>query len=193
MMTIMRYPECHKEETRERIVRAAAAAFRRGGLSGASIPALMKEAGLTHGGFYGYFRDRDALVAEAIATAASDTAEGAFADELPLAETLRRYLSESHVAHPEEGCVVAALGSEGGHQPRPVRRAFAEVARGLLGLVEKKLRPGRASRAPSDDALRIASTMVGAVILARLVDDDALAGRILRAARASHATKGRSC
>ena len=126
------------------IVRAAASALRRGGLSGVSIPELMKQVGLTHGGFYGYFHDRDALVAEAIRSAATDTAQGAFADELPFAETLRKYLSEAHVAHPEQGCVVAALGSEGGHQaPEPVRGAFAAVARGLIGLVEKKLHPRR--------------------------------------------------
>ncbi len=182
-MIVMRYPESHKAEVRERIVRAAATALRRDGLSGVSIPALMKRAGLTHGGFYGYFRDRDALVAEAVMSAASDTSNGAFADALPLAETLRRYLSEGHVAHPEEGCVVAALGSEGAHQPAPVRRAFAEVARGLLGLVEKKLHPERPARALSEDALRLAATMVGAVVLARLVDDEALANRILKAAR----------
>jgi TetR/AcrR family transcriptional repressor of nem operon len=186
MMTIMRYPEGHKAETRERIIRAAAAAFRRSGLEGVSIPALMKDAGLTHGGFYGYFRDRDTLVAEAILRAASDTANGAFADDLPLKETLRRYLSVGHVAHPEQGCVVAALGSEGSHQPARVRRAFAEVVQGLLKRVEKKLHPARPARKPSDDALRLAATMVGAVILARLVDDDALATRILGAARDSH-------
>lgn len=187
MMGIMRYPEGHKEEMRARIVAAAAAALRRDGVSGVSIPDLMKQVGLTHGGFYGYFRDRDALVAEAIRVAAEETSQRVFADELALDETLRKYLSEAHVAHPELGCVVAALGSEGSHQPAAVRRAFAEVARGLVDLVDGKLQDGRAQRAPSDEALRLASTMVGAVVLARLVEDDALAARLLRAARASGA------
>lgn len=186
MMTIMRYPESHKAEVRERIVRAAASALRHKGLSGVSVPALMKEAGLTHGGFYGYFSDRDALVAEAVLSAASDTATGVFAEGVPLGETLRKYLSEGHVAHPEQGCVVAALGSEGAHQSAPVRHAFAEVARGLLRLVEKKLRPKQKAPTPSDDALRLASTMVGAIVLARLVDDPSLSERILHAARAAH-------
>ena len=84
MMSIMRYPESHKAETRERIVRAAATALRKSGLAGVSIPALMKQAGLTHGGFYGYFRDRDELVADAIVSAASDTANGVFAEDLSL-------------------------------------------------------------------------------------------------------------
>lgn len=189
MMVIMRYPESHKAETREKIVRAAAAALRRGGVTGVSIPALMKSAGLTHGGFYGHFSDRDSLVAEAIVQASSDTANGAFAEDRSLVETLRMYLSEDHVSQPEQGCVVAALGTEGSRQPATVRRAFAGVARGLIGLVEDKLRPDalpKARKLPSDDALVLAATMVGAVVLARLVDDDRLAARILRAARASH-------
>lgn len=184
-MYIMRYPEGHKEETRERIVRAASEALRSHGVSGISIPALMKRVGLTHGGFYGYFRDREELVAAAVTCAASETASGVFADGLTLEETLRRYLSEDHVAHPEQGCVVAALGSEGERQSAPVRRSFAEVARGLLGLVERKLHPERGARPPSEEALRLAATMVGAVVLARLVDDEHLGSRILRAARKS--------
>ena len=185
MMVNMRYADGHKDEVRKRIVRVASEALRRGGVSGVSIPALMKRAGLTHGGFYGYFRDRDSLVAEAVRSAGSDTADGVFAEELSLEETLQRYLSEGHVAHPEQGCVVAALGTEGERQPAPVRRAFAEVARGLVGLVEKKLHPGGSSKRMSDEALRLTATMVGAVVLSRLVDDPRLAERILRAARSS--------
>lgn len=182
-MPIMRYPEGHKEAVRERIVGAAAEALRRDGLSGVSIPALMKIVGLTHGAFYAHFESRDELVAEAVLAAAVGTTKGAFADELPLAETLRRYLSPAHLERPEQGCVVAALGTEGRRQPAPVREAFARVARGLLRLVEKKLHPGRPARTVSDEALRLASTMVGAVVLGRLVDDPGLAARILSAAR----------
>ena len=185
MMVIMRYPESHKEETRARIVRAASAALRKDGLAGVSIPALMKRAGLTHGGFYGHFRDRSELAAAAVLSAGTDTANGVFADDLPLEETLQRYLSEGHLAHPEQGCIVAALGTEGERQPAPVRRAFSEAARGLLRLVDKKLHPKATSRAVSDEALRLTATMVGAVVLGRLVDDAPLAKRILVAARNS--------
>ena len=90
----------------------------------------------------------------------------------------------AHVEHPERGCVVATLAAEGARQSKPVRRALAEVARGLLRLVDAKLHPKRrAGTAPSEDALRVAATMVGAVVLARAVDDPRLAARILRAAR----------
>ena len=66
MMHIMRYPEGHKEPVRARIVQAAAFALRAKGLDGVSIPALMKNVGLTHGTFYAHFENRDALVAKAV-------------------------------------------------------------------------------------------------------------------------------
>lgn len=183
-MVIMRYPEPHKELMHERIVRAASGALRRRGITGIGIPALMKEVGLTHGGFYAHFKNRDALVVEAIHSAASDTWNGVLADGKTLAESLRLYLSLGHVQHPEKGCVVAALAAESGRQSKPVRRAFAEVARGLLRLVDAKLHPtDRASADPSETALRVTATMVGAIVLARAVDDAQLAERILRAAR----------
>jgi AcrR family transcriptional regulator len=181
MLLVMRYPEGHKEAVHERIVRAAARALRRNGISGVGIPALMKDAGLTHGGFYAHFRDRDALVAEAIRSAASD---GVLGDEHALREALGRYLSLGHVENPEKGCVIAALAAESPRQAKPVRRAFAEIVRAFLRSLDAKLRPAAPEGSEaSDDALRLASTMVGALVLARAVDDRALAERILQAAR----------
>jgi TetR/AcrR family transcriptional repressor of nem operon len=185
MMLVMRYPEGHKEAVRERIVGAASEALRRDGLASVSIPALMKSAGLTHGGFYAHFENRNALVAAAVLAAGAETARSVFAEALPLEETLKRYVSRVHAEHPERGCVVAALGTDGCRQAPRVRRAFAEVARGLLRLVERKLHPSRSSGTPSEDALRLTATMVGAVVLSRLVNDPDLANRILHAARAS--------
>ena len=184
-MLVMRYPDGHKEAVRDRIVRAASKALRHHGLEGVSIPALMKEVGLTHGGFYSHFANRDELVAEAVRCAGAATAQGAFSDGLRLEETVGRYLSPGHVEHPEEGCVVAALGTDGARQPPQVRAAFADVAAGLLRLVEGKVHPRRPSEPPTDEALVHAATMVGAVVLSRLVRDPALAGRILSAARRS--------
>jgi TetR/AcrR family transcriptional repressor of nem operon len=187
MMFIMRYPEGHKEAVRERIVAAASAALRRQGLSGVSIPELMKSAGLTHGGFYTHFANRDELVAEAIKAAAASTADGVFADDAALKDVLSRYLSMGHVLAPEAGCVVAALGPEGSRQSARVRKAFANAARGLLLLVERRVNPTAKRGKLSEEGLRLAATMVGAVVLARMVDDSALANRILAAARASAA------
>lgn len=189
-MLIMRYPESHKQAVRERILEAAAEELRRHGLSGIGIPALMKRAGLTHGAFYAHFPSRDALVAEAIRTAAAATADDPLADALPLEQSLAHYLSAEHLAHPERGCVIAALGGEGSRQPPPVRSAFAAAARGLLAAIERKLHPRQPAPELSEEALRLASAMVGAVVLARLVDDPALCRRLLDAAATPGPTAG---
>lgn len=179
----MRYPSEHKETVRRRIVAAAASALRRDGVAGISIPALMKAVGLTHGGFYGHFRDREELVAEAVRAAATDTAERVFPRGRSLAATLTRYLSREHVADPGGGCVLAALGTEARHQGPTVSRAFSEIARGFLRLVEETLHSESPPGTLSDEALALASRMIGAVVLARLVRDPALADRILAAAQ----------
>lgn len=179
----MRYPEGHKREVRERIVREASEALKAHGLGSVSIPALMKRVGLTHGGFYAHFESRDELVAEAISAAAAQTGRDVFDEERSLQEVLGVYLSSGHLDHPEMGCVLAALGTEGARQPPPVRRAFADAARGLLRLVEKKLHPRSPEGHLSDEALLRASMMIGAVVLGRLVHDKGLAERILAVAR----------
>jgi TetR/AcrR family transcriptional repressor of nem operon len=185
MMTIMRYEKGHNDAVRARIVAAAARRLRQAGLDGVSIPALMQDAGLTHGAFYVHFKNRDALVEAAVMAAASETEAGVFG-EGDLAEVSDRYLSRAHVQHPEHGCVLAALGSDGVRQPARVRAAFGVVARGFLRLTGEAAHRGRArarAAAPSDETLVRAATMIGAVILARLVADEALAERILAAAR----------
>jgi TetR/AcrR family transcriptional regulator, transcriptional repressor for nem operon len=182
----MRYPDGHKEAVRANILELAAQALRRDGLDGVSIPGLMKAAGLTHGGFYGYFESRDELVAQAVMLAAQQTASRVLSDEaVDLDGMLHAYLSEEHAQHPELGCVVAALGSEAPKQAAPVRRAFAEAARGLLRLVDKQLGSRGRGAQLSDAGLRLAAQMVGAVVLARLVDDSALSRRILSAVKKS--------
>jgi TetR/AcrR family transcriptional repressor of nem operon len=183
MMTIMRFPKEHKARVRQRIVRAAARKLRGSGLEGPSVPALMQEAGLTHGGFYGYFRGRDELVAEAVRQAANETGAGLFGASADLGAVLNAYLSEEHLRRPNAGCVVAALGSDGWRQGKQVRAAFADVAEGLARLVDQKLGPGVPGDAVSDRALAITAQMVGAVVLGRLVADPALAARIVNASR----------
>jgi TetR/AcrR family transcriptional repressor of nem operon len=180
----MRYPAKHKAEIRERIVAEAARALREEGLDAVSVPRLMQRVGLTHGGFYNHFEDRDALVAEAVARAAAETGEGVFeAHEGDAEAVLATYLSPEHVASPGGGCVLAALGGEAAHADSPrVRRAFAAAARGFLAYAQRMISP-TARRRLDDDALVVASQMIGAVVLARLVDDRALATRILASAR----------
>src|SRR5215470_6468724 len=176
----MRYPEGHKEGVSARIVESAARAIRKHGIDGVSIPKLMKLAGLTHGGFYGHFRDRNELIAKAVKHAAGDSV---LAGDGPTAEMFDAYLSKEHALHPEHGCVVAALGAEGARQKGPVRRIFAEIGRGFLRQVQRRLHPEASKEDLSDETLATASRIVGAIVLARLVDDDALAERILVAAK----------
>jgi TetR/AcrR family transcriptional regulator, transcriptional repressor for nem operon len=178
----MRYPNGHNDEVRARIVEIAGRALRKDGLDAVSIPKLMKLAGLTHGGFYVHFKDRDELVAAAVE---ESTRESAFAGDSTLEQAASKYLSQGHVAHPEMGCVIAALGVEGSRQKGKVRRTFAEAARRLLSRVERKLHPESPAGVVSDDTLLKASQMLGAVILARLMQDDTLAARLLASARNS--------
>lgn len=171
---------------RASIVASAARTLRRKGLAGVSVPALMKEAGLTHGGFYVHFQSRDQLVAEAVMAAAEATGKNVLSCEAgDLSRTLELYLSKEHVKHPEAGCVLAALGTEGRTQPAPVRRAFAKAARGFVAHLDEKTVTSPAGAPPSDETLVLASKMIGAVLLARLVDDDQLAARILNAVKES--------
>ena len=179
----MRYPEGHKEEVRGIIVQAAASALRREGLQGISIPALMKKAGLTHGGFYAHFKSRDELVAEAVLAAAEETGSSVLSNPRGLSAVLGTYLSKEHVGNAAAGCVLAALGSEGRRQPTIVRRAFAKAAQGFIRLLEQKRQPQASTAVPSDETLALASSMIGAIVLARLVDDEGLAERILKAVR----------
>lgn len=185
MICIMRYQEGHKAEVRAKIVKVASKALRASGLAGVSIPALMKRVGLTHGGFYAHFEDRDALVAEAIVAAAEQTANSVFAEGKSLDESLSLYLSPEHLTQPAHGCVVAALGADGEKHSAPVRGAFATAARALIARVQKKLDPESDPEQPTDEALVRTATIVGAVVLARLVKDDTLAQRVLAAARAA--------
>lgn len=194
----LRYTAQHRDEARVRIVAAAARAIRERGLAEATIADIMGRAGLTHGAFYHHFADRDALLAEAISAATVDTRERVFADGVDAASMLDMYCSLDHAAAPGEGCVLAALGTEAAHQEAsPVKAAFATAARGFIEHVARALRPAaRGSRRDpgagphaaiprrlDDEALALAARMIGAVVLARLVDDRRLAARILAAAR----------
>jgi TetR/AcrR family transcriptional repressor of nem operon len=179
----MRYSDAHKENVSARIVESASRALRRDGIDAVSIPQIMKTAGLTHGGFYCHFKDRDDLIARAAVHAGQESVlrgDGRAANGVDL------YLSKEHLLHPELGCIVAAVGAEGARQRGPLRRVFAEIGRGFLRLVDRSLHPDAPAkgRRPSDEALATASRIVGAIVLARLVDDDALAERILAAAKA---------
>jgi len=183
-------PRTKKEETRERILRAAARAIRKHGYEGVGVADVMKEAGLTHGGFYAHFESRDALLAAAADQAGAESIENltrGIAAAKPGQELMAlvdTYLSDRHVAAPEQGwgCAIAAAGSEVPRQQAEVRRAASRRIKDLIGLIERQFAEwGRG--AAHDKAMGIAATVVGALVLARAVDDAQLSSRIRKAAR----------
>jgi TetR/AcrR family transcriptional repressor of nem operon len=172
-----------KAETHERIVKAAAAAIRRHGFEGVSVADIMKDAGLTHGGFYAHFDSRETMLAEAL-----DRAGGESLDDLarvtqssrdPLEGVVQSYLSDRHLASPEGGCCLAALGSETRRQSAPVRKAATRRLKELVALIEKQLPP---SDTRHDDALAVLSCLVGAMTMARLTEDASLGRSVRKAA-----------
>lgn len=183
----MRYPDSHKEETRAKLVKAAAAAVRAKGPDGVGVAEIMKDVGLTHGGFYAHFPSKEALVAAAIGEAFDQgrrrfgrlTADltgleafGAFVDS---------YVSMDHRAFPERGCPIATIASDLPRQGAAVRAVFDAGVTSLIDRVANWL--------PGDDEEReglagsLVAEMAGAVALSRAVSDDAMAARFLEQSR----------
>ena len=179
-----RTPGSTKAETHERIVTTAARAIRARGYGGASVADVMKQAGLTHGGFYAHFESRDAMLEEALDCAAAEgrarlTAVAERAEPgCGLEALVASYLSDRHVAHPESGCTLAALGSETARQAPALRKIATRQVNGLAALLTAQM-PGGDTPANRDRALATLSAMVGAIALSRVVDDPALS-RALR-------------
>jgi TetR/AcrR family transcriptional repressor of nem operon len=182
----MRDTNQRKAETRQRIVAAAADLFRQHGIDGVGVDAIMREAGLTHGGFYGHFPSKEALIgavsAEQLARSATRWTDTAA--QLPPQEALNRivtgYLDARYAVQTDHSCVLPALGSELARRPES-RAALTGSIRKMLSALARLL-PKRPA-APDSAAMAALSTMVGAVVLARLSDDKALSEAILTAAR----------
>src|SRR5262252_1734164 len=171
---------------RERVLDAASTLFRKHGFDGVGVADIMKAAGLTHGGFYGQFASKEDLAAEACAHSRTDP-WAAWLDAPPdqrLAGIVRNYLTPRHRDNRTTGCLFAALGSDVGRQPRSVRRAFTERVRAKIDLLRGVV-PGRSAAARRDKAIATLAGLVGALILARAVDDPALSDDILEAAAAT--------
>lgn len=183
----MRYPDSHKEETRARVVKAAAAAVRAKGPDGVGVAEIMKEAGLTHGGFYAHFPSKEALVAAAVGEAFDQgrrrfgrltggltglDALGAFVDS---------YVSMEHRAAPERGCPVATIASDLPRQGPAVRAVFDVGVSKLIGRVAHWLPGDVADR--EGLASSLVAEMAGVVSLSRAVSDDAMAARFLDQSR----------
>ena len=176
-----------KEATHERIVEAAARAIRRSGYGGTGVADIMKDAGLTHGGFYAHFDSREAMLAEAADRAGADTVAtmtrvaSAAPPDQALQAIIRAYLSKAHVEAVETGCAVAALGSEMPRQAPKVRRAATRRIKEMIDLVARQS-PEWGQPGAHERALVTVATAVGALVLARAVDDPKLSDALREAA-----------
>ena len=185
-----------KEATHERIVEAAARAIRRSGYNGTGVADIMKDAGLTHGGFYAHFDSREAMLAEAAdragaeAVAASARIAASAPPQRALSELVRAYLTKAHVQNVETGCPVAALGSEMPRQAPEVRRAATRRIKEMIDLVARQS-PDWGQPDAHERALVTVATMVGALILSRAVDDARLSDA-MREAALKHLVRGRA-
>lgn len=171
---------------RERIVDVASRLFREKGFDGIGVADLMKEAGLTHGGFYGHFASKDQLAEEASNRAVEralnrwrEIADGASEDAF--AALVKHYLSEERFSSPGSSCLFAALASEASRQRKSVRRVFAEGFEEFVAILADAA-PGRTKAEKRKRAIAAFAEMVGALVLARAVNEPELAREILRTA-----------
>jgi TetR/AcrR family transcriptional repressor of nem operon len=192
MMLVMRTTKQNartaaKEASHERIVSVAARAIRRSGYDGTGVADIMKEAGLTHGAFYAHFESREAMLAEAASRACAESAAATaklMASGPPqeaLATMLRAYLSRLHIEHAEMGCPLAALGSETPRQTPEVRRVSTRHIKEMIDFVARQS-PDWGQPSAHEQALVTVATMVGTLLLARAVDEPALADSLCEAA-----------
>ena len=179
----MGYSKAQKTRTHKRIVSIASKRFREKGLAGFGIADLMKEAGLTVGGFYKHFGSRADLVAEAVNAAFGGwqrRLDGAKSGgrSVSLAKLIDEYLNETHRDNPGSGCAFSALAPEIARSDKRTRSLTSEQVRSDVQLIATLI-PGRDKRAARSRAIFIVSALVGAMSLARAVSDEALSREIL--------------
>jgi TetR/AcrR family transcriptional regulator, transcriptional repressor for nem operon len=171
-----RYTAEHHEKSHAAILEAAAELIRAHGFDAASVGAVMKAVGLTHGGFYAHFADKDAMLTAAMTQALVPTVDR-FERWTAAAETAgdpaqvaRTYLSDQHRARPGQGCAAAALVSEVARQSLPLRHAFAEGAETSARILARVY--------PGEVAWGVLALMSGALALMRAVPDEAMRNAI---------------
>jgi TetR/AcrR family transcriptional repressor of nem operon len=184
----MRVSKEKSAENHRRILDVASSMFREKGFDGVGVADLMKGAGLTHGGFYGHFASKQDLAARACTRALQGSEERwtKLVEDAPdesLGAVVSSYLSPRHRDHPGRGCAMAALGADTARQESSVRRAFTEGIKPLLAILERIV-PGRGSAARRERAVATMAGLVGALVLARAVEDPELSEEFLRAMEA---------
>jgi TetR/AcrR family transcriptional repressor of nem operon len=184
----MRYSTEQKAETHRQIVDAASREFRSKGLQGIGIADLMSQVGLTHGGFYAHFSDRDALVAEAATCAAMESfgrlheAARSAPKGKEVEAMLDLYLSPEHRDDPGFGCLLPALAADIGRQSDTVKSAFTDSLKENMTRFSNYM-PARSNKEKLNQAFMLISGMAGAVLIARAIDDAKLSKVLLDSVR----------
>jgi TetR/AcrR family transcriptional regulator, transcriptional repressor for nem operon len=189
----MRYSDTHKSETHEKLLRIAGKALRAKGPEGVAVAEVMKEAGLTHGGFYAHFKSKDAFLAEALKSifARSKDKYHRLTEGLPprhaLATYIDFYVSPVHRDDVARGCPITALNSDLPRQSKKFRTVFDDGVRSLVdGLAERIAAAGVEDSSDAHAlAASILSAMAGAVAISRAVSDKPLSDQMLTTARES--------
>lgn len=186
----MRYSREHKQETHDRIVRKASVRLREKGAHGIGVADLMKEAGLTHGGFYAHFDSREALVIEAFAYAMDRSMEhwrkmtDQVAPEKRLALIAENYLSALHRDDPGHGCSIPALGAEISRESPKTRKAFAGKLDEMIEMMADHI-TGVPRKAARKQAIATLATMAGTMLLARIAGNGELSEEVLKSGKDS--------
>lgn len=184
----MRYSKEHKQETHARIVKKAATRLRERGAHGIGVADLMKDAGLTHGGFYAHFDSREALVIEAFSYAMDRAIERwrkVAADTPPekrLSTIIDGYLSAVHRDDPGQGCAIPALGAEIARESPKTRKAFALKLDQMIDMMADQILdvPRKAARKQATATL---ATMMGTIVMSRIAGSGEMSDEILSAGR----------
>jgi TetR/AcrR family transcriptional repressor of nem operon len=184
----MRYSKEHKLETHARIVRKASVRLREKGAHGVGVADLMKEAGLTHGGFYAHFESREALVIEAFADAMDRSTERwrKLGEQTPqekrLSTIVNSYLSPLHRDDPGHGCAVPTLGAEIARESPKTRKAFAAKLEQMIDMLSEQI-PELPRKAARKQAMSVLATMMGTLVMARVAGNGEFSDEILSAGR----------
>jgi TetR/AcrR family transcriptional repressor of nem operon len=186
----MRYSREHTQETHDRIVKKASMRLREKGAHGIGVADLMKEAGLTHGGFYAHFDSREALMIEAFGYAMDRSMEhwrkitDEVSPEKRLALIAEAYLSALHRDNPGHGCSIPALGAEIARESPKARKAFAGKLDEMIELLADFI-PNMPRKAARKQAIATLATMAGTMLLARVAGSSELSDEVLKAGRDS--------
>ncbi|NGO51557.1 TetR/AcrR family transcriptional regulator [Allomesorhizobium camelthorni] len=179
----MRYEKGRKDASRSRIMDVATKQFRSDGIAATGLAGIMSEAGLTNGAFYPHFQSKAELVRECVAAALED--QSAQMSELLAAGgpeiAIDAYLSAAHRDNPDKGCASAALLPELARQPAEARQLYTERFLTLAHQMSAALPPE--TKDPEEVALGVYATLIGALQLARAVEERELSDRILAAGK----------